>query len=91
MDRITTGGVLMGARIFSGLMVVAIVGVFMFAPASTFAGNAADAMSKLKEQSAIKAKSAEGPSKADGASAEAKEKAKKAVKGMVEKGKKLKN
>ena len=79
----------MSARLFSGLVTVAIAGVFMFVPGVTFAGSAAEAMNKLKEQAAIQAKSAEDSGKANGASAEAKEKAKKAVKGMVEKEKKV--
>ncbi len=78
----------MSSRLFSGLMTAAIVGVFMFVPASVFAGNAAEAMNKLKEQSDIKAKSSESAAKAESASTEAKAKAKKAVKELLEKSKK---
>lgn len=81
----------MNARLISGLMTAAVVGVFIFVPASAFAGNAAEAMSKLKTQSEIKAKSAAESTKADTASADAKDKAKKAVKRMLDKGKKSSN
>ncbi len=83
----------MNARLISGLLTTAVIGLFMFAPASAFAGNAAEAMSKLKEQSEIKAKSAAKSTKADTASADvgAKDKAKKAVKRMLDKGKKARH
>ena len=82
----------MSSRLISGLTTVAIVGIFMFVPASVFAGNAAEAMSKLKAQSEIKAKSSTASESASArgntARTEVKEKAKKAVKEMIEKGKK---
>ena len=81
----------MVSRFTYGLMTAAIVGLLAFVPASAFAGNAADAMNKLKEQADIKSKSSSASGKADEAAAAAKEKAKKAGKGMMEKGKKSGN
>lgn len=73
------------------LMTAVIVAAIAFVPASAFAGNAADAMNKLKEQADVKAKSSSASGKADEAAATAKEKAEKAAKDAMQKGKKLGN
>ena len=80
----------MVSRIMSSFLTAAVVALFIFVPAFAFAGNAADAMNKLKEQADVKAESSSVSAKADEASANAgmKEKAKKAGKELLEKGKK---
>ncbi|MCA9473647.1 MAG: hypothetical protein MRJ96_08685 [Nitrospirales bacterium] len=78
----------MMSRILSHGIAVAILITFMFVPASVFAGSAAEAMNKLKEQTNIKTESSSvkaSASRADAEAADAKAKAKKAVKELLKK------
>ncbi|WP_454063476.1 hypothetical protein [Candidatus Nitrospira salsa] len=81
----------MVVRLTSALIIATIGGVLMFVPVSGFAGSAQDAFKKLQGQqngSGIKAHSASSAGKATGESGAEKEKAKKAMKNVVNKGSK---